>query len=81
MYKRQVIRLAREPGKRESRYAHLFSGEVAGREESEGREGSADFVERADAGGGRLSQLEQRVADLEAEVAELKQLLGDPTKP
>jgi len=25
-----VLRLAREPGRRESRYAHLFSGEVAG---------------------------------------------------
>jgi uncharacterized protein YceH (UPF0502 family) len=25
-----VVRLAREPGRRESRYAHLFSGEVAG---------------------------------------------------
>ncbi len=24
-----VVRLAREPGKRESRYMHLFSGEVA----------------------------------------------------
>ena len=76
-----VIRLAREPGKRESRYAHLFSGEVAGREESEARKGSADLVDKADAGDGRLSQLEQRVAHLEAEVAELKRLLGGPTKP
>jgi uncharacterized protein YceH (UPF0502 family) len=76
-----VMRLAREPGKRESRYAHLFSGEVAGREESEAREGSADFVEKADAGGGRLSQLEQRVADVEAEVAKLKNFLGSPTDP
>src|SRR6202012_363164 len=25
-----VVRLAREPGRRDSRYAHLFSGEVAG---------------------------------------------------
>ena len=29
-----VLRLAREPGKRESRYAHLFSGEPAGDSES-----------------------------------------------
>jgi uncharacterized protein YceH (UPF0502 family) len=76
-----AIRLAREPGKRESRYAHLFSGEVAAREDSEAREGSTDIVENADAGGGRLSQLEQRVARVEAEVVELKKLLGGPTKP
>ena len=76
-----VIRLARQPGRRESRYAHLFSGEVAGREESDAGEGSADLVEKADAGGERLSQLEQRVAELEADVAELKQLLGGPTEP
>jgi uncharacterized protein YceH (UPF0502 family) len=76
-----VVRLAREPGRRESRYAHLFSGEVAGqREESETQEGSAEIVERADAGGGRLSQLEQRVADLEAEVAELKKIASDPAR-
>lgn len=76
-----VRRLTREPGKRESRYAHLFSGEVAGREQSEAREGSADLVEKADAGGGRLSQLEQRVADVEADVAKLKKFLGGPTEP
>lgn len=76
-----VIRLAREPGKRESRYAHLFSGDVVGADDSETREGSGEHIERADAGGGRLSQLEQRVADLEAEVAELKELLEGLTGP
>jgi uncharacterized protein YceH (UPF0502 family) len=38
-------------------------------------------VERTDAGGGRLKQLEQRVAHLEAEVAELKKFLGGPADP
>lgn len=64
-----VIRLPREPGKRESRYAHLFSGEVAGAEETDGqRESSSE----SDA----VAGLEQRVANLEAEIAELRQLLS-----
>lgn len=63
-----VVRLPREPGKRESRYAHLFSGEVVGAVIS-GAEGSSatESVER--------DKLEQRVAQLESEVAELKALL------
>ena len=62
-----VVRLPREPGKRESRYAHLFSGEVD--------------VSAAAVGGGdhrdpmRNDSLEARVAQLEAEVAELRALL------
>ena len=67
-----VVRLPREPGKRESRYAHLFSGEVSGTEE-QGR--AADWRqpdEAAPAAGGRLSQLEARLDELEAEVAALR---------
>ena len=76
-----VTRLSREPGKRESRYAHLFSGEVAGAKESETQEGSVQYVERADAGSARIDQLERRIAGLEAEVAELKQRLKGHTSP
>jgi len=68
-----VTRLVREPGKRESRYAHLFSGEVAGARESETREASAGHAEGAHADGERMDQLERRLAELEAEVSELKQ--------
>ena len=71
-----VIRLAREPGKRESRYAHLFSGELAGAPESEDQEGFAGHAEGANAGGGRLERLEQRLTELETAVAELKQRLN-----
>ena len=63
-----VVRLPREPGKRESRYAHLFGGEVDG--------GVA--VEREDlppSEPSQRAQLEQRVAQLESEVAELKTVL------
>ncbi|HEX8987174.1 MAG TPA: DUF480 domain-containing protein [Rhodocyclaceae bacterium] len=60
-----VVRLPREPGRRESRYAHLFGGEVAEHAEQSAAAEPAD--------GGRLAELEERVARLEAELAELKQ--------
>jgi uncharacterized protein YceH (UPF0502 family) len=72
-----VVRLPREPGKRESRYAHLFSGEVAGAEELETTVGFVDPDEQSPASGGRLSQLELRIVDLEVEVAALKELIDD----
>ncbi len=63
-----VVRLPREPGKRESRYAHLFSGEVEGSDATECED--APPLEPA-----QRARLEQRVAQLEVEVAELKALL------
>ena len=59
-----VVRLMREPGKRESRYQHLFSGAVEAEELS--------FETHAPA----ASELEVRVTTLEAEVADLKQQLA-----
>ena len=70
-----VIRLAREAGRRESRYAHLFSGEVTGADEREIPDATADYAEAPRDGGGRIGQLEARVAALETGLAELKQLL------
>lgn len=58
-----VIRLAREPGKRESRYMHLFCGDVD--------ESTAAADELPVASG----DLQARVEALETEVAELKQRL------
>ncbi|WP_025121088.1 MULTISPECIES: YceH family protein [unclassified Serratia (in: enterobacteria)] len=54
-----VVRLPREPGKRESRFMHLFSGQI-----------EAAPAEAEEANNGELAW---RVAQLEAEVAELKQ--------
>lgn len=71
-----VMRMAREPGKREARYAHLFSGEPSGAAEYAGTAGAGEPEAQA---GGRLQQLEERVAALEAEVSALKRLLEDPT--
>lgn len=61
-----VAKLAREPGRRESRYMHLFSGEAPPSLES------ADEPARTLAGGGGASTAE-RIAALEATVAELRQ--------
>lgn len=59
-----VVRLAREPGKRESRYMHLFSGEV----DSSVKSSAPDITAGED-------DLVARVAALEDEVAGLKQRL------
>jgi hypothetical protein len=56
-----VVRLAREPGKRESRFMHLFSGEID--------EAPAEAAPAND------TELSQRVSVLENEVAQLKQQL------
>lgn len=64
-----VVRLPRESGKRESRYAHLFSCQVDGGDSS--RMENTDVLEPE-----QRTQLEQRVVQLEAEVVELKALLS-----
>ncbi|MBJ4955595.1 YceH family protein [Salmonella enterica subsp. enterica serovar Goldcoast] len=58
-----VVRLAREPGKRESRYMHLFCGEVD------------ESLALADEPQAASEDLQARVEALETEVAELKQRL------
>ena len=73
-----VVRLPREPGKRESRFAHLFCGEVAG--------AITDGLAAAETDGGgvdtgELDALRARVEALEAGMAELKRLLDDLTRP
>lgn len=60
-----VVRLPREPGRRESRYAHLFGGAI--------EVGAA--TEISDSAAADHGQLEQRVALLEEEVARLKSLV------
>lgn len=69
-----VARLPREPGRREVRYTHLFSGEPPSQE-------SAPSAMAADAGGGteagdtlaqRIARIEEEVRQLRAELQELK---------
>ena len=73
-----VVRLAREPGKRESRYAHLLSGSVEG-----AAEGIEQFAAEAPAAAPRadgkslqerVTQLEQRVEELQREIAALRKV-------
>lgn len=59
-----VVRLEREPGKREHRWAHLFSGEVTVAASS-----STNGVDGA--------PLTERVAVLEAELAEMKEVVAE----
>jgi uncharacterized protein YceH (UPF0502 family) len=69
-----VVRLPREPSRRDARWAHLLSGDIdltnvaASAAPSEPRQGSSAE---------RIEQLEAQVAELRRELAELKQKLGD----
>jgi uncharacterized protein YceH (UPF0502 family) len=65
-----VARLAREPGKRESRYVQLFS-EVPQAEEVLVARGAAGATEET----GRIERLEQQVGTLFREVQELRERL------
>lgn len=67
-----VIKLPRTPGRKDSEYMHLFSGPV----DVEAYESNAQTTISSSASTRvNTTELEQRVSDLEAEVAELKKLL------
>lgn len=67
-----VARLARRPGQKEIRYAHLLSGEPAQADAAEMADEPARPVRRASADDGRVAALEQTVEALQAEVAALR---------
>ena len=64
--------LPRQPGMKESRYAHLFAGYVV---EAEAPVQGGTAVERNPADKQRIAGLEEEVADLRREVGELKDQL------
>ncbi len=68
-----VARLAREPGKRESRYMHLFSGDAPAIEIPGGTHSAPELT---DAERERLDLLELRVDELEQEIVQLKRELA-----
>ena len=71
-----VVRLAREPSRRDARYAHLLSGpiDVAAEEAQPAASPGAAAAPRVD----RIDRLETLVADLRREVEELRSLLTQP---
>ena len=66
--------LPRQPGTKESRYAHLLSGEVDVAEAHASRIASSPD---SSADGERVGRLEEAVAALQSEVAELKRQLAE----
>jgi uncharacterized protein len=77
-----VVRLAREPGRRDSRYAHLFSGPVEGDKEERHAETHSSTTTPETAFPDmrqeeRLERLEDEVRALRAELNELRARLGD----
>ena len=70
-----VVRLPREAGRRESRYAHLFSGEVQVPEPEATESSGAPIPDEAEAQ--RIGELERVVADLREEMEDLRRRLEE----
>ena len=71
----RVVQLPREPGRRDSRYAHLFSGEVHAAPGGPGTSAHAAESSLEETPGAlieRVSALEQQVRDLRAEFAAVR---------
>jgi uncharacterized protein YceH (UPF0502 family) len=75
-----VAVLPRQPGTKESRYAHLLSGTVESAVATEaafGRREASQFTEQDAGHEERIAQLEAIVAELRREVASLRQKIDD----
>jgi uncharacterized protein len=70
-----VLRLEREPGRREARYVHLFSGAPAALPQRPAASRAPTGTVGEPGSEERLAQLEQAVAQLQLEVAELQRRL------
>jgi uncharacterized protein YceH (UPF0502 family) len=72
-----VAKLTREPGRRESRYMHLFSGEAPPFVETAAAVAPAPG-QRSSPDAERIAALEAAVVELRREIAELKARFGGP---
>lgn len=73
-----VVKLPRQPGQKEARYAHLLAGDVsADYVAAEASAESRSAEPRAGGGAAKVATLEAEVESLKVEVAELRQRLED----
>ncbi len=68
--------LPRQPGTKESRYMHLFSGDAPATMGADVARPSSRALDQPNSAADRLSNLENEVADLRREVAEMHQQLA-----
>ncbi len=73
-----ITRLARQPGRKESRYAHLFAGEPEPATYAPTAPPESSRL-RVMAENDRITQLEQEIAALRSEVAELRRITQEFT--
>jgi uncharacterized protein YceH (UPF0502 family) len=71
-----VAILPRQPGTKESRYLHLFSGDAPATADVDLARASSRALDQANPAGDRFSDLENEVAELRREVAEIQQQLS-----
>ena len=69
-----VVRLQREAGKRDCRYAHLFSGEVVVQTQTERQTVEKERFEQDEE---RIASLEGQVEDMRSEIDEIKRKLDE----
>ena len=71
-----VAILPRQPGTKESRYRHLFSGDAPATPDVDLARASSRALDQANPAADRFSELENEVAELRREVAEIQQQLS-----
>ena len=71
-----IVRLPRQPGSRESRFAHLLGGPVE-MDQSEVAPHPAHSVQQAQAENDKIAKLEEEIASLRMELSDLKQQFAE----
>src|SRR5262245_20687063 len=71
-----IVRLPRQPGSRESRFAHLLGGPVE-LDQREVPQHQAPSIQKAHAENDKIAKLEEEIASLRQEFSELKQQFVD----